>query len=450
MRQKLWISIAACISLGSLTACNDSDVTGESIADSQLIETRPKPIDTPGQGNINNQGNADIYITESVDESAVVESTVDTSVTEEPTVDTSVTEEPTVDTSVTEEPTVDTSVTEEPTVDTSVTEEPTVDTPVAEESNTTVSGELLPPYQALPLYSADSVWNQTIPSEPAIDAESAVMIDALVTAARTGYDPTLNVKQWSVPVYVADADTPRYSVKINGSNTQYGFQAMIDVPIPDGAAPDPQRDGHMVIMDIASGYEYDFWRAQQNADGSWEAAWGNRISLDSNGIFPTGSGAKASGFAAMAGIIWPEEFEQGRIDHALFMALPIAASGGFVYPATASDGWVSTTGAIPEGAHLQLDPSLDLDQFEMEPYERIIAEALQNYGAYVGDYSGAVSLYAINPQSYPENPYPAGWFDSSWTDLKGIPWEHMRVLEMGEQGWGPTGVADFSIYLMAN
>ena len=431
MIQKHWISVAACISLALLTACNDNsanDATAES------IETRPKPIGTPGQGNVNNQGNAEVFIPVAGDEPVAEESVIDVSVVEEPVVDVSVVEEPVVDAPAVEEPVVDAPAVEEPVVDTTAS----------------ASGELLPPYQSLPLYSADSVWNQTIPSQPEIDPESAVMINALVAAARTGYDPTLNVKQWSVPVYVADADTPRYSVAITGSNTQYGFQAMIDVPIPDNAQPDPQRDGHMVIMDISTGYEYDFWRAVKNADGSWQAAWGNRISLDSNGIFPTGSGAKASGFAAMAGIIWPEEFKQGRIDHALFMALPIAASGGFVYPATASDGWITTEGAIPEGAHLQLDPNLNLDQFDMKPYERIIAEALQTYGAYVGDYSGAVSLYAINPQSYPENPYPEGWFDGTWNALKGIPWEHMRVLKMGKQGWGPTGVADFSIYLMSN
>ena len=268
-----------------------------------------------------------------------------------PVIEEPVVEEPVVEEPVVEEPVVEEPVVEEPAIEEPVVEEPVIEEPVVEElvADTSSSGELLPPYQSLPLYSADSVWNQTIPSQPEIDPESAVMIDALVAAARTGYDPTLNVKQWSVPVYVADADTPRYSVAITGSNTQYGFQAMIDVPIPDNAQPDPQRDGHMVIMDISTGYEYDFWRAVKNADGSWQAAWGNRISLDSNGIFPTGSGAKASGFAAMAGIIWPEEFKQGRIDHALFMALPIAASGGFVYPATASDGWITTEGAIPRG-----------------------------------------------------------------------------------------------------
>ncbi len=315
----------------------------------------------------------------------------------------------------------------------------------------TQSGALLPPYLPLPLYSKDSVWNTPIPANPAIDPDSGAMVQALVKATRETYDPILNMRTWSVPVYVADAKTPRYDVAITGSNTKYGFQAMVNVPIPSNAKPDPQRDGHMVIMDISTGYEYDFWQAKKHADGSWSTSWGNRIALDSNGIFPTGSGAKASGFAAMAGIIWPEEFKQGRIDHALFMALPIAAAGGFVPPATASDGWVTTPGAIPEGAHLQLDPNLDLSKFNMTSYERIIAKALQQYGAYVGDYSGAVSLYAINPQSWPTDPYPAEMFPSSLNYLKGIPWEHMRILKFPkEPGWGPTGVADFSIYRMAN
>jgi len=389
-----------------------------------------------------------------VDESVIYEPVIDEPVVEvpvvdEPIVDEPVIDEPVVDEPVVEVPVVDEPVVEVPVVDEPVVEVPVVDEPVVDEPVVDQPDVLLPPYQPLPLYSGDSVWNQSIPNQPEIDANSNAMVEALVTAARTGYDPVLNVNQWSVPVYVADAETPRYTVQITGGNRQYGFEAMVDVPIPNGAKPDPEADGHMVIMDLSTGYEYDFWQAKQNADGSWGASWGNRIALDSNGIYPTGSGAKASGFAAMAGLIWPEEFKQGRIDHALFMALPIAASGGFVYPATSSDGWVNVAGAIPEGAHLQLDPNLDLNQFNMLPYERIIAEALQTYGAYVGDYSGSVSLYAINPQSYPENPYPAGWFDNTWSALKGIPWEHMRVLKMSEQGWGPTGVADFSIYQMA-
>jgi hypothetical protein len=132
-------------------------------------------------------------------------------------------------------------------------------------------------------------------------------------------------------------------------------------------------------------------------------------------------------------MIWPDEFEQGHIDHALLISIPSAASGGPVWPATESDGRSRSDGAIPEGARLQLDPALDLNRFAMTPYERIIAGALQEYGAYVGDVSGSVELEVINPIGYPDFPYPAGWFDERWTLLTGIPWAHMRVLELPQQ-----------------
>jgi hypothetical protein len=48
----------------------------------------------------------------------------------------------------------------------------------------------------------------------------------------------------------------------------------------------------------------------------------------------------------------------------------------------------------PDRAH----PDLDLDSLGLSRSGRIICLALQEYGAYVGDYSGAMSLYAENSQ----------------------------------------------------
>jgi hypothetical protein len=202
----------------------------------------------------------------------------------------------------------------------------------------------------------------------------------------------------------------------------------------------------MSIIDLSTGYEYDFWQIVQGNDGSWKASWGNRIPLDSDGFYPQGMSARGSGFALLGGMIWPEEFEQGYIDHALVLSIPHAAKGGPVLPATESDGRSGADGAIPEGARLQLDPTLDLDRFDMRPYERIIAETLQVYGALVGDVSGNVELEAINPISYPEDPYPPGWFDERWPLLTNIPWEYVRVLELPPQSDPLLDVFDESIY----
>jgi hypothetical protein len=224
-------------------------------------------------------------------------------------------------------------------------------------------------------------------------------------------------------------------VELTAGWSPYG--ALTDVPIPAGALPDPEGDGHLTVIDLSTGYEYDFWQAEQRDDGTWRASWGNRIPLGGDGVYPHGMGARGSGFASLAGMIWPEEFERGRIDHALLLSIPSAARGGPIWPATESDGRSRSDGAIPKGARLQLDPALDLDQFEMRPYERVIAEALQEYGAYVGDVSGSVELEVINLISYPGNPYPAGWFDERWTLLPDIPWDHMRVLELPPQSPDP-------------
>jgi hypothetical protein len=289
----------------------------------------------------------------------------------------------------------------------------------------------MPPAYPLPFYLPDSPWNLPIPSDAEVDPDSEVMIDLLVKDVRTGDPPVLALREWAYTVFVANEITPRYQVEITAGWSIYS--ALLDVPIPDGAIPDPEGDGHMTVIDLTTGFEYDFWQAKQNDDGSWEASWVNRISLDSDGVYPYGMGARASGFANLVGLIWPEEFEQGYIGHALFLSIPHPAAGGPVWPATESDGRSRKEGAIPEGARLQLDPTLDLDQFDMQPYERIIAEALQIYGAFVGDAGGTVDVKAVNPMSYPEDPYPEGWFDTRWVTLTGIPWEHMRVLEMSPQ-----------------
>ena len=283
----------------------------------------------------------------------------------------------------------------------------------------------------LPLYAPDSPWNQTIPADAPIDPNSERMIHQLVHDVQTGNQPTLSVREWSITVYAADHSTPRFDVELVAGWSPY--DKLLDVPIPIGALPDPAADGHLTIIDVSSGYEYDFWQAVQNNDGTWQASWGNRIPLQSSGVYPFGMSARGSGFASLAGMIWPEELAQGHIDHALVLSIPSAAKGGPVWPATESDGLSRSNGAIPEGARLQIDPDLDLDQFDMTPYERILTEALQTYGAFVGDISGSVELEVINPISYPENPYPEEWFGSRWTLLTNIPWEHMRVLKLPDQ-----------------
>jgi hypothetical protein len=206
------------------------------------------------------------------------------------------------------------------------------------------------------------------------------------------------------------------------------------VPIPAGALPDPQLDAHLTIVDRAANCEYDLYGAYRGPNG-WHATWANSTRLDGSGVYPRGMGTKASGFASLAGLIWPQELRAGRIDHALFFAYPFTRSGGPVSPATAGDGRSDAAGAIPEGARVQLDPSLDLDSLGLAPYQRTIAEAMQTYGMILGDTGGAFGLYAVGSQSFDgayEGLLPADEFPA-FPNLSRIPSDRFRVLELPPQ-----------------
>lgn len=281
---------------------------------------------------------------------------------------------------------------------------------------------------SLPMFAADSIWNTPIEANPAIDPNSEIMVNQILKdLAKNSVDPVLSVDDYSVTVFFADENTPRIDVEIRNS-WNMGFDVLLDVPMPENAVPDPGTDGHLAIIDESTGYVYEFWQAKQRDNGNWTASWGARIPLDSDGIYPYGMSSRASGFSVMAGVIWPEEFENG-IEHALILSIPTVKKGGPVPPATETDGRHTTEGAIPEGARIQLNPELNLDNFFLTPYERAICEALQTYGAFVGDVSGSIEFETVNPLSFDGDPYN-GMFTEQWIILNNIPFEELRVLEL--------------------
>jgi hypothetical protein len=110
-----------------------------------------------------------------------------------------------------------------------------------------------------------------------------------------------------------------------------------------------------------------------------------------------GHGARACGFPLTAGLITVDEMRQGSIEHALVIAYPHIRSRYYTSPASTAqvttDLAVPTRG-VPCGGRIQLDPSIDLESLGLSASGKIVARALQKYGAFVGDFSLAVSLYA--------------------------------------------------------
>jgi hypothetical protein len=134
----------------------------------------------------------------------------------------------------------------------------------------------------------------------------------------------------------------------------------------------------------------------------------------------------------MAGPVLQSEIQQGQINHALVLGTPGTRSSSYIAcPGTNADGSAGST-AIPEGAQLQLDPSINVDAQNWSPWVKTIAKAMQTYGIYVRDTTGnAAIIYGVTD----DNPSTVTWSTAGvpvdqYNDLDVIPWSSMRVIKM--------------------
>ena len=294
------------------------------------------------------------------------------------------------------------------------------------------------------IFNDASPFNTPVATDAPLHPDSAGLVAALVERAAEGV--LLATTEWTYPTFRADASTPRFNVRLTAEWSPFGL--LLDVPIPEVAIPDPQDDAHLIVIDVEGGWVYDLWQARRTETG-WAAWWGNRIALDSDGVYPLGLSARGSGFSTLAGVIWPHEIAQGRIDHALVFSTLPNREGLFVAPATESDGRSDDPLTLPEGARLRLDPGLDLRTLDLEPWELTIARAMQEYGIILADNgSASVTFYTVHPASF--GGYATPWpLDEGIGYASGIPLDRLQLLAWDEERQTdrfPNEVSDASIY----
>jgi hypothetical protein len=256
-------------------------------------------------------------------------------------------------------------------------------------------------------FSADSPWNTPIPASAELEPGSATLVANFIKSGVEAYGAHLdvNIATYSIPLYWADAGTPSHPVKAaNGGVGWGGNDVTADMPIPDGAAPDPESDHHMLVVSADRTVEYGCWDVSHSASASppWQAGFCATADLTGTGVRPPSPtnpwwlayGARACGFPLVAGLIRVEEIQAGRIDHALVIAYPGILGPGFTPPASSPSISGVQSGGVPCGGRFQYDPSVDVTTLGLSRAGQIIVRALQEYGAYVGDFSGALSLYA--------------------------------------------------------
>jgi hypothetical protein len=230
-------------------------------------------------------------------------------------------------------------------------------------------------------YSDSSPFNQTIPANPRLHPRSAQIVKRLVgfgrpNPERAGIADTDS--DYDKAVYFAEGRDP--VVRLDGSSS-----SPIDghrIRVPAGARPAAGSDGHMTIVQ-PSGWEYDLYRARRPSRGVLRYDSGRRIRITGSGLR---SGATASRFGNLAGLVRAPELEAGRIEHALVMTVD-CTSGRHVWPAARTDSRCrDPRDAPPMGARFQLAlGDRQIDALRVPGWKKTFLRALARYGAYVGD-----------------------------------------------------------------
>ena len=288
-------------------------------------------------------------------------------------------------------------------------------------------------------FSTNSFWNTPLAADAAVAPNSQQLVSSFDQQWRDNYGTVgINTDDFSIPIYRVPAGQATVAVSIaKDCNASAGLLEQIDaVPIPANAQPANGTDHSLVIWQPSTDTEWELWMAQRAGDGSWSACWGGRIEnmSQAQGVFPFPYGVAASGLSYLAGAIKASELHAGRIDHTLAVNVVHATAGTQVAPANRTDGDSTDPDAIPEGTRFRLDPSIDVTTLGLPAGGVAIARALQDYGMYVTDRSGAVVLMGESSAPYvaagQPNPY-----DEAFGGLQGyqvlakIPWDRLQVIQ---------------------
>jgi hypothetical protein len=229
------------------------------------------------------------------------------------------------------------------------------------------------------IFPADNVWHATVTGLP-VRADSTRLV-ASIGASKPGHPdfgsgfgfPVTTVRpgQAAVPVsfdYRGESDKGPYPIPAN-------------VKVEDGG------DAHIILYDPAACKAYELYAAQKTANGGWHAGSGAVYDLHSNRLRPAGwTSADAAGLSILAGLVRYDEVAAGHVDHAIRVTVPTSRNT-YLWPGRHAASSHTDAALPPMGLRLRLKSTVDISRFPAQA--RVIAVALQRYGAIVADNGSA-------------------------------------------------------------
>jgi hypothetical protein len=294
-------------------------------------------------------------------------------------------------------------------------------------------------------FSDDSPWNTPIPPDAVGHPDSdGIMATVVAEAANLRF-----AYSYLPPVWVVNSDNLAHHI----ADSPYPFDTWdqnldgiteAGVPITTAMFGENTADGHISIIDPFKMLAWEMSGYTGIVDGVIDCNTFNIWDLTGKGVGDGNEGARwrarggrGSGFPIIAGLIRPEELEEGEIRHALVFTFPKNRSGSYLPPAARTDGGLSGSQYPMEGMLFQLDPALtdsDFDRWGLSREGKIVARALQRYGMYDGDNGGAmaVQLQLLHPSGTEHRAIWESRFPGFYDNVRKIPTDRFRVVNTVE------------------
>jgi hypothetical protein len=273
-----------------------------------------------------------------------------------------------------------------------------------------------------PIFPKDNPWNTDVSGYPVDRATSDAYIGSLGSITLWPDFGSGQYGDFGIPYGVVAQDQPLVPISFHVSPDVAAESDPGPYPIPPTARVEGGGDHHVLILRQGDCKLFELYDADKQADNSWSVYSAATFDLRSDALRHDGyTSADAAGLPMLPGLARADEAASGAIDHALRIAIP-RTQDAYIHPATHAASNSTDPSLPPMGLRVRLKASYDVAALHGQA--RVIARALQVYGALVADNSGGSKVFISG------TPDP-GWDDDDLDQLKSIPASALEAVVTG-------------------
>jgi hypothetical protein len=273
-----------------------------------------------------------------------------------------------------------------------------------------------------PVFPKSNPWNTDISGYPVDRAQSDAYIGSLGAITLWPDFGSGAYGDYGIPFGVVPPTQPLVAITFHVSPEIAAESDPGPYPIPPGARVEGGGDHHVLIVRGGDCKLFELYDASKQPDDGWSVYSAATFDLRSNTLRHDGyTSADAAGLPILPGLARVDEVQAGAINHALRVAIP-QTQKAYIHPATHAASSSTNSALPPMGLRLRLKAGYDISGLHGQA--RVIARALQVYGALVADNSGGSKVFISGTPD-------AGWSDDDLDQLKGIPASALEAVVTG-------------------